>query len=93
MKKKKKKKKAVGSKRYSLRSHPLGSENTTYISSASGSKHSAVLNKLKHSRCLQSGLLSSAMIVETSYRLPRAAQRTFCSANAVVLKTEVSELG
>lgn len=85
------KKNAIG-KRSSLRPHP-GSENTTYVSFVSGPEFKANLNKPRHPRCLQLGLLSSALTVETSYLLPRAAQRTFCSANAVVLRTEVSELG
>lgn len=70
----------------------LSSENTTYVSSFPGSEFQAILNKLRYSRCLQLGLSSSVLIVEISYLLPRAAQRTFCSANAVVLRTEVSEL-
>lgn len=76
----------------SLRSHPLGSESTTYLSSVSVSEQYTVLNDSSHSRCLQSGPLSFALIAETCCRLPRAAQRTFCNANAVVLKIEVSEL-
>lgn len=79
-------------KRSSLRSHALGSEGTTYLSSVSGLEQYTVLNNSRHSRCLQSDPLSFALIAETSYQLPRAAQRTFCNANAVVLKIKVSEL-
>lgn len=85
------KKYATPDQRRSLLSQSLGSENTIYVSPVFCSEQSAIFSKIQHSLWLQSGLLFSALTVETSYRPPRAAQRTFCSVNVVALKTEVSE--